>query len=358
MPPALLLAALSLVLLLAPATAGAAPPTCGTPSFSVEPDVPAQLPTFLEGGCFDPDANPLHFTIVDGPQHGTVSVVSNTFGDAIVYDPVDGYAGEDSFTFRADDGAEQSEVATYEITVLEPNGLPMCVDASLEVARDGVLPLDPYAACSDPEGDELTAWLLEGPSHGTLIFPPDLAYVPDPGYVGADQILYYVIDSRGGESEVAVLDITVVGPVTQPPAATGPALSAPRPPAPPRPLADRTAPTVRTTLDGATRLATVRKRGLKVRLRSDEAGTARLTLTVGRALARRLGLATRPRGPVVIGRIEQAVTARATTLSIVLTRKARRAVRTARAVPVRLVCEVTDPSGNRRSLSRTLVLRR
>ena len=181
--------------------------------------------------------------------------------------------------------------------------------------------------------------------------------MPDPGYVGADQILYYVIDSRGGESEVAVLDINVVAPAAQP-AATGPALSAPRPPAPPRPLADRTAPTVRTTLDGATRLATVRKRGLKVRLRSDEAATARLTLTVGRALARRLGLATRPRGPVVIGRIEQAVTARATTLSIVLTRKARRAVRTVRAVRVRLVCEVTDPAGNRRSLSRTLVLRR
>ena len=192
----------------------------------------------------------------------------------------------------------------------------------------------------------------------TLRFPPEpLAYVPDPGYVGADEIWYYVVDSRGGESEVAVLDINVVAPAAQP-AATGPALSAPRPPAPPRPLADRTAPTVRTTLDGATRLATVRRRGLKVRLRSDEAGTARLTLTVGRALARRLGLATRPRGPVVIGRIEQAVTARATTLSIVLTRKARRAVRTVRAVRVRLVCEVTDPAGNRRSLSRTLVLRR
>ena len=106
MPPALLLAALTLMLLLAPATAAAAPPTCGTASAEVEPDVPVDLMPFGAGECFDPDGGPLSLAIVDDPQHGTASVEPGAVGDVIVYDPDDGYVGEDSFTFRADDGVD------------------------------------------------------------------------------------------------------------------------------------------------------------------------------------------------------------------------------------------------------------
>jgi hypothetical protein len=61
----------------------------------------------------DPDGDALTYTIVSAPAHGTLSgtAASRT------YTPASGYSGADSFTFKASDGALESNVATVSITV-------------------------------------------------------------------------------------------------------------------------------------------------------------------------------------------------------------------------------------------------
>ncbi|MDJ0835210.1 MAG: Ig-like domain-containing protein [Acidobacteriota bacterium] len=64
------------------------------------------VPLVLVGN--DPDQDTLDFIVESQPAHGTLS---GTAPD-LVYTPADGYLGLDSFTFRAEDGFDQSGLAT------------------------------------------------------------------------------------------------------------------------------------------------------------------------------------------------------------------------------------------------------
>ncbi|MBX3733241.1 MAG: tandem-95 repeat protein [Verrucomicrobiae bacterium] len=67
----------------------------------------------------DPDGDALNFTVLSGPEHGTLSGVA----PALTYTPGDGFRGFDSFSFQASDGQADSNPATVAITVL-PAGEP------------------------------------------------------------------------------------------------------------------------------------------------------------------------------------------------------------------------------------------
>lgn len=64
----------------------------------------------------DAEGNPLTFTAVTQPAHGTLSL--NPDG-TFAYTPTAGFSGSDSFTFKANDGFLDSTVATFNITVNE-----------------------------------------------------------------------------------------------------------------------------------------------------------------------------------------------------------------------------------------------
>jgi hypothetical protein len=86
------------------------PPTATPQTLATPQDTP--LPITLGGS--DPDADPLSFTVVDPPAHGTLS---GTAPD-LVYTPTPHYAGPDSFTFSANDGTVDSAAATVALTVI------------------------------------------------------------------------------------------------------------------------------------------------------------------------------------------------------------------------------------------------
>jgi hypothetical protein len=74
----------------------------------------------------DEDGDPLTYTVVTGPAHGTLSGT----GPDLTYTATAGYTGPDSFTFRAADAYLSSNLATVTITVtsgpltpLPPTGL-------------------------------------------------------------------------------------------------------------------------------------------------------------------------------------------------------------------------------------------
>ena len=61
----------------------------------------------------DADNNPLTYSIVTGPANGSLIGAAPT----VTYTPNPGYYGPDSFTFRANDGSADSNVATVSISV-------------------------------------------------------------------------------------------------------------------------------------------------------------------------------------------------------------------------------------------------
>jgi VCBS repeat-containing protein len=70
----------------------------------------------------DDDGNPMTYTIMTAPAHGTVAMGP---GYAFTYTPAANYAGHDSFTFVATDGTFTSRIATVSITVTAVNDRPV-----------------------------------------------------------------------------------------------------------------------------------------------------------------------------------------------------------------------------------------
>ncbi len=157
----------------------------------------------------DIDGQPLTYAIVTQPAHGTVTLV----GAVATYTPSLNYNGSDSFTFKANDGLIDSNVATVTITVTPVNDAPVAVDDhytvaekdTLTVAAPGVLAND-----IDVDGDILTAILVDTVQHGTLTLNSDgsFTYTPTAYFNGTDSFTYKAKDAEL-ESDLAVVTITV-----------------------------------------------------------------------------------------------------------------------------------------------------
>jgi Bacterial Ig domain len=65
--------------------------------------------------AIDDDDDPLQYTVVSPPTHGTVVVQTQT--GAASYTPSAGYCGADGFTFKVNDGQCDSDVATITISM-------------------------------------------------------------------------------------------------------------------------------------------------------------------------------------------------------------------------------------------------
>jgi hypothetical protein len=93
----------------------ASPPTNNTPPVAIAQSVTTEYatdkPITLTGN--DPDGDALSYSIVAGPQHGSLAGIPPN----VIYTPSFGFSGADSFTFKVSDGQADSEPATVSITV-------------------------------------------------------------------------------------------------------------------------------------------------------------------------------------------------------------------------------------------------
>src|SRR5262249_14986191 len=148
------------------------------------------------GNDSDANGDALTAVLVSGPAHGSVALNAN---GSFTYTPTAGYAGADSFTYKANDGQLDSNVATVSLTVSDD--APVAVNDSygvsknnpLTVAAPGVLGND-----TDANGDALTAVLVSGPAHGSVALNANgsFTYTPAAGYTGADSFTYKANDGQ------------------------------------------------------------------------------------------------------------------------------------------------------------------
>jgi len=66
--------------------------------------------------AIDPNNDPLTYSIVTPPAHGTLTGTAPN----LIYNPDADYLGPDTFTFKANDGTFDSNIATVSITVQDP----------------------------------------------------------------------------------------------------------------------------------------------------------------------------------------------------------------------------------------------
>ncbi len=162
----------------------------------------------------DADAgDTLTYIVVDPPTFGMLSGTAPN----LTYTPNANYNGPDSFTFKANDGDTDSNIATVSITVRPADDPPIASDSIHTTPEDTVL--NGMLVAMDPDGDSITYMKVLGPTHGAVTVNMDgtFTYTPNANYSGPDSFTFQASD--GAElSNVATVTIDVT-PVNDTPTA-------------------------------------------------------------------------------------------------------------------------------------------
>jgi len=190
------------------------PPVAANGTLNTPQDTPA-TGTLV---ATDTENDPLTFSLVGTTAaHGTVTITDPATG-AYSYVPTAGFSGAASFTFKANDTQNDSNVATVSITVGPANDAPVAADGGNSTAED--TPLSGSVLVTDADGDTLTYSVVAGPTRGTLTaFNPstgDFTYTPAHDYNGPDAFTFKANDGTV-DSNTATFTITV-DPANDPPA--------------------------------------------------------------------------------------------------------------------------------------------
>jgi RHS repeat-associated protein len=170
----------------------------------------------------DPEGQPITFSVVTPPTKGTLL----GSGANLTYKPNDNVNGTDSFTFKVNDGALDSAVATISITITPVNDGPKADPQFKQATEDTPLPLT--LTGSDVDGNSLTFTLLTFPSatEGTVSQPvagsPNVVFTPAPDYSTApDQFVTFTFKVNDGFVDSVPATVRVaVGAVNDAPVAS------------------------------------------------------------------------------------------------------------------------------------------
>ncbi|MCB9149972.1 MAG: tandem-95 repeat protein [Caldilineaceae bacterium] len=186
-------------------------PVAANDSYLTDEDVPLTVDApGVQENDNDVDGDTLTSAVVDNPAHGSVTLNGD---GSFTYTPSQDYNGSDSFIYKLNDGAADSNTATVTIVIGGVNDAPVATDDSyatdedttLTVVAPGVLAND-----SDVDGDALTLALVDAPLHGTLSLSSDgsFSYTPAANFNGSDSFTYQVNDGAA-DSDIATVDVTV-----------------------------------------------------------------------------------------------------------------------------------------------------
>ena len=153
--------------------------------------------------------------LVDGVGSGTLLLNSD---GAIDYLPLDGFSGTDSFSYRASNGTEFSQIAVVTLQVNDStNQVPVAQADNYNVnsGTELLVPVDSGVLANDVDGDEddtLTATLTTNANNGALSLNSDgsFSYQSFNGFTGTDNFSYLATDGVASSAEVSVT-IQVVG---------------------------------------------------------------------------------------------------------------------------------------------------
>ena len=153
----------------------------------------------------DAQVDPLTAVLVSDVTHGSLTL--NPDG-VFTYTPAANFHGTDTFTYRANDGFQDSAVTTVTITVDSVNDAPVAADQS--VGTDEDVPLTGTVSAADADADALTYGLVGDAAHGSVTLNPDggFTYTPAANFHGTDTFTFRANDGTA-DGTVATVTITV-----------------------------------------------------------------------------------------------------------------------------------------------------
>src|ERR1035437_6486089 len=174
------------------------PPVSTNDTYTTLEDVPLIIASWrgVLANDVDADGDTLTAVLVGNVTHGTLALNPN---GGFTYLSATNYNGSDAFTYRANDGTINGNLATVTINITPMNDPPVAVndtyttlqDVQLTIAAPGILAND-----TDVEGDPLTAVLVGNVTHGTLALNPNggFTYLSATNYNGSDSFTYRAND--------------------------------------------------------------------------------------------------------------------------------------------------------------------
>ncbi len=195
------------------------PPTADDDSYSLDEDMPlvVSAASGVLVGDADAENDPLTAVVEIPPLHGSLVLAAD---GSFTYTPMANYFGPDSFTYRASDGDQQSNLATVSLTVNPINDAPTANDdiyfgfqdaPIVATTQNGLLIND-----TDVDGPALSAILVSGVAQGTLALASNgsFTYTPAAGFIGTDSFTYKLSDSLL-ESDPVTVTLIVNSPDAQ-----------------------------------------------------------------------------------------------------------------------------------------------
>jgi len=152
----------------------------------------------------DPNANPLIYSIVNMPAHGRLDIINASTGEFAYHPDVD-YLGADSFTFKVNDGTQDSNIATVTLNIAIPNGTPVANSETIMVLQN--TPHSETLNAVDPNGDAMTYQLHFTGNLGSVMLDTntgDYTYTPNTDVLGRDFFIYSVSDGVNHSAQVTV----------------------------------------------------------------------------------------------------------------------------------------------------------
>ena len=186
---------------------GNQPPVADPQTVQVPEDTPTAIT--LTGG--DPEGASITFAVVTNPTSGTLSGTAPN----LTYTPSAEFSGSDSFTFKVNDGTQDSAVETVSITVNAVNDAPVAVDdPGFSTVEDTDLQI-PAATLvgndTDVDGGALSVAFVSNPVNGSVtVNAGTVTFTPSANYTGSASFEYAVSDGNGG-TDIGLVTIDVTG---------------------------------------------------------------------------------------------------------------------------------------------------
>ena len=157
--------------------------------FSVDEDNPLSVSS--EDGVLsndtDRNGDELTAVLMDDVSNGTLTLEAD---GSFEYLPDLHFFGTDSFTYIANDGLEESTVATVTIIVASVNDAPIANPDEVGTDEDTPIEIAVLQNDEDVEGDPLSVDPQDDPENGTISLDPEsgvVTYTPDLNFNGVDE---------------------------------------------------------------------------------------------------------------------------------------------------------------------------
>ena len=161
------------------------PPTCQDVTL---PASPSNKPVTVPLRCQDPNGDPFTLLVVNPPDPSNGTVTINQANDTATFTPATGFAGTETFTFRARDIRDSlSNVATARVTIAAP-GAPVITasDAAIDEGDSGTTNLVFTLSLSSPLAQPTT--VAYGTQDLTAVAPGDYASKSGTATFAANQV--------------------------------------------------------------------------------------------------------------------------------------------------------------------------